>query len=124
MDEGHEHGGHEGEDGQHFGGAGGGPAPFRLGEAQDGGEHDARVADPYPEDEVCDKEAPEYGAVQAGNADSSVDHESGGSEGEEDYEPEEQDDCPVLHRVREEAGEKLPVYSPVAEDFTFLQVGS
>ncbi len=75
----------ERENGDGFGAAGDGAAPAGVSQAQDGGDQRARVADSDPENEIGDVEGPEYGPVQAPDAEAMIDLITEGEDARQDH---------------------------------------
>src|SRR5690242_10436596 len=69
--------GNDGTDGQGenrdgFGAAGDRPAPAGVGQAEDGGDERAGMADADPENEIRDVEGPKHGPVQSPHAEAVI----------------------------------------------------
>ena len=120
MDDGHKHGRHQGEQGQHFGGPGSRPPPFGFSQPQDGRQHYAGVADANPEHEVGDEKAPGHRPVQAGDAQTPVHHYADGDGRDQQNQPQDGHHRPEPPRRIQDGPEQIPVDLARAEDSAFL----
>ena len=75
----------KGEDGDGFGAARDRAAPSGVGQAQDGGDQRAGMADADPENEIGDVESPEYRRVQPPDADAVIDLIAEGEDAGQDH---------------------------------------